>query len=143
VAGYGDVTSIPILRFEFAEHVDVLRARLRQGRSAYAGLIMTSQRAVEAVRRAFESSQERLNEAWADLLLFSVGSQTTEEACRMLNRPLSTAWTAPDASSLADVIRDKSKSDRSRFERPLLFPCSSIRRNDLPDALRACEVTLL
>jgi len=115
---------VPVLRFEFVGR-DALAERIQRPED-YAGLILTSPRAVEALRD-FDLA------AWRDHPTFVVGPRTAGEATKLGLRPVGAE--SGSADDLADVIIAHS------FEQPLLFVCGDRRRDTLPDRLCAADVT--
>ncbi len=120
-----EAVCVPSLRFEFVDG-EALAERLRQpGR--YGGLVLTSPRAAEAVRRAGE-----LPEAWRERPAFAVGP-ATGEAARALGLE-ATGEGAGTAAALAAVIGAEPPT------KPLLFLAGDRRRDDLPEALDAARI---
>jgi uroporphyrinogen-III synthase len=121
-AGF-EARCVPVLRFDSAGS-DAVEERI-QHPEAYGGLVLTSPRAVQALR-GFDLA------AWRSLPTFTVGPTTAADAAALGLRP--TGEEAGTADDLADVITSHS------LDRPLLFLCSDRRRDTLPDRLRAAGV---
>jgi uroporphyrinogen-III synthase len=115
---------VPVLRFEFVGR-DALAEQIARP-EVFAGLILTSPRAVEALQD-FDLT------AWRDHSSFVVGPRTAAEAAALGLRPIGEE--SGSADDLADGIIARS------IERPLLFLCGDRRRDTLPDRLRAAAVT--
>lgn len=114
---------VPVLRFEFVGR-NALAERIQRP-DEFAGLILTSPRAVEALQD-FDLG------VWRDHPTFVVGPRTAGEAAKLGLQPVGEE--SGSADDLADVITARS------FERPLLFLCGDRRRDTLPDRLRAADV---
>lgn len=113
----------PVLHFEPVGR-DALAERVQRA-GDYAGLILTSPRAVRALR-GFDLS------AWQKKPTFVVGPATGEGAGRLGLQP--TGEETGTADDLAEIITSHP------FDRPLLFLCGARRRDTLPDRLRAAGV---
>lgn len=113
----------PVLRFRFPRP-DALRERLAAP-DAYAGLIVTSPRAVRAIEQA--GGQATGHAAWHEKPAYAVGPKTAAALRRLGWAPRGAE--AGDAATLASVIAKK--------EKPYLFLSGTRRRDTLPDALDA------
>jgi uroporphyrinogen-III synthase len=122
------VVTIPVLAFTFV-HEDVLRERL-QAADAYGGLVLTSPRAVEALRRARDDGATLA--PWRETPAFAVGPRTASEAAALGLTPV--GQDSGSADALADVIV------RHEPAKPLLFLAGNRRRDVLPEALAAAGV---
>lgn len=120
----------PVLAFTFPHQDDVRRALSRRAR--YAGLVVTSPRAVEAVRRGFDAAPD-CRDAWADAPAFAVGAATAAAV-----REVGLVPRGHDAGSATELARVITAS--SLASERLLFLCGNRRRDALPDALRAAHV---
>ncbi|MEP0546083.1 MAG: uroporphyrinogen-III synthase [Rhodothermales bacterium] len=116
---------VPVLRFEPVEP-DALAETMARA-DAFAGLILTSPRAADALRGLDLS-------AWQSKTTFVVGPATAEAARALGLRP--EGEEAGQADDLADRIAAR------RFEAPLLFLCGDRRRDALPDRLRATGIAV-
>jgi len=114
---------VPVLRFEFLGR-DALAERIERPED-YAGLILTSPRAVAAMK-GFDLA------AWHEHPAFAVGLRTASEAAKLGLQTVGEE--SGSADDLADVITARS------FEQPLLFLCGDRRRDTIPDRLRAADV---
>lgn len=114
--------SVPVLSFRYPNQT-ALRARLATpGR--YAGLIVTSPRAVRAVAEAGEASP-----TWADWThkpTYAVGPKTASALRALGCHP--TGQQAGRGAALGAVI--------AKANNPYLFVCGNRRRDDLPNTLR-------
>jgi len=119
----------PVLRFTFPAD-EALRHHLRAS-DAFSGLVVTSPRAVRALRRVFDGSGV-LHTSWEGRTAYAVGPKTADRL-RALSFEVR-GETAGDAEALADRIVEDAP------ERPLLFLSGSRRRDVLPTALREAEV---
>ena len=123
-AGF-DARCAPVLRFEHVGR-DVLAETM--GRlDAFAGLILTSPRAADALHGLDLSG-------WQEKPTFVVGPATAEAARALGLR--TEGEEAGQADELAARIAAR------RFEAPLLFLCGDRRRDVLPDWLRAAGIAV-
>ncbi|MDX1531319.1 MAG: uroporphyrinogen-III synthase [Rhodothermales bacterium] len=120
-----DAVCQPVLTFDREGEREVAERLARPG--AYAGLVLTSPRAVEGL----EPSEDRLA-AWREKPAFVVGPATAEAAAALGLRPVGGG--AGSAAALAAHIAEHPP------RRPLLFLAGTGRRPDLPDGLRAAGV---
>lgn len=140
LAAYGHTaTLIPVLAFQFVS-LDVLSEKLFQPEN-HAGLIFTSPRAVEAVRKCIEARehQEEWNQVkdkWNSKSVYVVGKATASLVqCLGLSPHGEHTGTADALSQL--IIQ---RGDPVML--PLLFPCGSLKRELLPSVLRQHGVPL-
>lgn len=119
----------PVLRFTYPSDA-ALRERLRRP-EAYSALVVTSPRAVRAVRRVFDASGA-LHSTWEGRPAYAVGP-TTADRLRALSFEVR-GEAAGDAVTLAGHIVEEAP------ERSLLFLSGSRRRDTLPEALRDAGV---
>ena len=122
------VFAVPVLRFVFV-HEGALRDALKTPED-YAGLILTSPRAAEALRRARDAGADL--GPWRSKPAYVVGPKTGAESAALDLHPEGAA--SGSAQALADVIVERSPP------RPLLFLCGNRRRDDLPDRLGKADV---
>ncbi len=113
---------LPVLVFRF-HNQHALRGRLARP-DWYAGVIVTSPRAVRAVEQTGLTGENR--EAWIVKSAYAVGPKTASELRTLGFVP--DGEQSGDAKSLASVITHQ--------KRPYLFLCGNRRRDVLPDALR-------
>ena len=131
---------VPALAFTYP-HQAALRARLADA-AGYAGLVITSPRAVEALARALDALPAAARAAWAQRPAYAVGPRT---AARL--RALGLAPTGADAGTAAALAtriasaRIACAASADAPARPLLFLAGNRRRDDLPDGLRAAGVS--
>jgi uroporphyrinogen-III synthase len=116
---------VPVLRFEFVDRGALTERMQRSG--AFAGLVLTSPRAAQALRGIDLT-------AWQDHPAFVVGPATATEAQKVGLRSIGAD--SGSAEELAAVIAARS------FDRPLLFLCGDRRRDVLPDRLRDAGIAL-
>jgi len=120
---------IPVLRFDFV-NAEALRNALEHPH-AYAGLIVTSPRAVEALVEAMAWLPSE-NVAWHSKAIFAVGPATASELKRVGFEP--TGEESGSAALLADIIVDR------EFDKPLLFLCGRRRLEKLPKRLQESRI---
>ncbi len=116
---------VPVLRFEPVERSQLAETMAQAGN--YAGLILTSPRAADALHGLDLA-------AWRENPTFVVGPATAERARTLGLRP--EGEEAGQADDLATAIL------AHRFDRPLLFLCGDRRRDTLPERLRAAGLAL-
>ncbi|XP_053541050.1 uroporphyrinogen-III synthase isoform X2 [Ictalurus punctatus] len=126
-------TLVPVLAFQFVS-LDRLSDRLFDP-ERHGGLVFTSPRAVEAVRRCIESSTHReewntVKEQWNAKSVYVVGKATASLVEALGLKPLGEHTGTADVLSQLIIEREKSTS------LPLFFPCGSLKREVLPTALR-------
>ena len=122
--GMSDVRTLPLLRFQFRDQ-QLLMEKLNRC-DDYTGLILTSPRAVEAIR---EVATTDLLIQWSRKEVFTVGPKTAKlaHAIGLTNRKHEEVAGNSKILALAIVKLYESKHG-IRF----LMPCSSIARDDLP-----------
>ncbi|XP_066549228.1 uroporphyrinogen-III synthase isoform X2 [Amia ocellicauda] len=130
-------TLIPVLSFEFVS-LSTLSEKLFQPEK-YGGLIFTSPRAVEALRRCLEGEEDWIQtqkDKWKDKPVYVVGKATAAlvQEVGLVPRGEDTG----NADKLSTFICEQEDA-RSR---PLLFPCGSIKREVLPTVLKQNGVPL-
>uniref|UniRef100_A0A4W3HHU7 Uroporphyrinogen-III synthase n=1 Tax=Callorhinchus milii TaxID=7868 RepID=A0A4W3HHU7_CALMI len=133
-------TLIPTLSFEFISLTDLSQKLFHP--EAYAGLIFTSPRAVDAVKLCLDEKDFRaawnnsLKGQWSIKSIYVVGKSTSS-----LVNEIGLATQGEDsgnAEKLAEYICNKTSSDSL----PLLFPCGSLKRETLPKCLKEKGVPL-
>jgi uroporphyrinogen-III synthase len=125
----------PVLAFDFPRQTHLAR-RLTEAPEAYAGLVVTSPRAVRALADALADVSDEARAAWTAKRAFAVGPKT---AAALADRGF--APEGQDAGRAADLARYVAEAvGEGRTERPLLFLAGNRRRDDLPEGLRAAGV---
>lgn len=124
-AGFS-VSVVPVLQFRFI-HQEALKARLANPEQ-YSGLVVTSPRAIEALRRLNRSVKP-----WTDKPFFCAGPETARQASLLNFSPQ--GQQAGSASVLAQFI-----IKAAPFAKPLLFLSSNRRRKTLPTRLTKAQV---
>lgn len=117
-------TCVPVLRFTFP-HQDALRRRLRAV-DRYAGLVVTSPRAVQAMQKAWRDD-DALHARWQDKPAYAVGPKTASVLGAEGLHPVGAG--SGSAAALASVIANKNPGG------PLLFLSGNRRRDTLPSEL--------
>jgi len=111
----------------------------------FSGLVFTSGRAVEEVRRWADAQDpaaawaQYCREAWRGKPVFAVGPKTGRDVQGLLGVE-GLGITTGAAASLADEIVRLAGGLGDLQKRPLLFVCGDGRRDELPDALAAAHV---
>jgi len=121
-------TCQPVLAFSFP-HQEVLIERLKAA-DVHSGLVLTSPRAVGALRRAFDA-EGSLKLLWEDKPVFVVGPKTASEVRGLGLTPQAQA--AGDAKALVESIG--AVWDEENLRSPLLFLSGNRRRDTLPNGL--------
>ncbi|XP_029383674.1 uroporphyrinogen-III synthase [Echeneis naucrates] len=139
LASYGHkATLIPVLSFKFVS-LNTLSDKLFQPEK-HGGLIFTSPRAVEAVRKCLEERREEWNSSvkdkWNAKSIYVVGKTTAALVQNLGLNPL--GEDTGTAEVLSRVIIEREDTNIP----PLFFPCGSIKREVLPTALRENGVPL-
>lgn len=127
-AGFS-VSSVPVLRFEQVGQ-EALREDLSHP-SRYAGLVLTSPRAADALDDALVWLPAQGGE-WESKPAFAVGPRTAEVLRGLGFSPQGEETGSADA--LAALI------SRQSFDKPLLFLAGNRRRDTLPEQLRAAGI---
>lgn len=123
------------LRFEFINSTDLLKCL--QTPENYHGLILTSQRSVEAIRRAFLDDKKSLS-MWQKLPAYCVGPATHSLAENSLGLECCLGSRSGNAKDLAEIII----SDVKQVSKPLLYPCSDIARETIQQILSINQVNV-
>ena len=118
--------SVPVLGFAFVGQ-EALRAALAHP-DRYAGLVLTSPRAAEALAEGLSWLPSRTS-AWVPKPAFAVGPRTSEALRGLGFRPRGEE--AGGAEALADVLGQ----NVAELDGPLLFLCGDRRRETLPERL--------
>ena len=149
--------TVPVLRFVYEAREELARRLDRPG--AYAGLIATSPRAVEAINRALGSARQgepdRAPEwklqsevaasetdvipPWRNRPFYAAGPETARRARVLGFEPIGAE--AGSAAELAERIVADRRPD-PQAGRPLLFLAGNRRRDDLPDRLAEARVPM-
>lgn len=122
-----DAAFVPVLAFEAMNGPALAVALARP--EAFSGLVVTSER---AARRLLEMGDPA---AWKDRPVFAIGPRT-----RVVLKEGGYRQAGPDCQSGAELARHIVSVHAD--SRPLLFPCSARRRDELPDALRSAGLAL-
>ncbi|CAH1258271.1 UROS [Branchiostoma lanceolatum] len=131
------VKSIEVLSFEFC-NLPELRSLLNKPEE-FSGMVFTSQRSVEAVRRCLqdaEDEEQSLPGDWICKSTFVVGTATAAAARSLGLTP--SGEECGTATQLADLITQKFPTNG----KALLFPCGLMRTETLPSALSAANIPL-
>ena len=123
--------SIPVLDFAFVNG-EALRGALAHP-DRYAGLVLTSPRAAEALAEALPWLPNQTS-AWTAKPAFAVGPRTSEALRRLGFQPAGEE--AGNAEALADVL----EGHMTKGEAPLLFLCGNRRRETLPKRLERAGI---
>lgn len=126
---------IPPLSFNFINEEKLLECLCNH--DSYSGIIFTSTRTVTAVSLSLLKLNETYVEQWKKKTNFSVGKATGDHAISVLN--LDTHGTdSGNSENLCELIIKM----YSHVEKPLLFPCSSIRKDTIPTVLSEKNIPL-
>lgn len=116
------------LRFEFINSSD-LRTCLQMSENYY-GIILTSQRAVEAIHQACQDDKKSLH-MWQKLPAYCVGPAT----CSLAKTSLGLEYCLGDHCGNAKDLAEFIISDLKEISKPLLYPCSDIARETIEQVL--------
>ncbi|XP_063434021.1 uroporphyrinogen-III synthase-like [Mytilus trossulus] len=126
--GYNPV-SVPVLKFNFI-NIDEYTDRL-SNYTSYHSIVFTSQQAVKATQEVIQPWKEgKQSELVKSLTCYVVGKATAKTARQLGFSP--NGEESGNADNLCDYIlleRDESE------ERPILFPCSNIRKDTILERL--------
>lgn len=137
--GY-DVTCIPVLDFHFV-NLDLLTEALNRP-DDYSCLLMTSQRAVDAISKAAdaEAGGGHLRSNWSGKTTFVVGSATGQLA-ESIGLKVKGAESG-NSEKLATILIEDMFSDSCLSSKPVLFPCGNLKLETLPSSLRAAGLAM-
>ncbi|KAL1914391.1 uncharacterized protein VTP21DRAFT_8909 [Calcarisporiella thermophila] len=101
------------------------------------GVVITSQRGVDALKEVWNAMDEDLKNAWRSLPLFAVGPSTAAASQKLLSWPAQSSH-AGNAEQLSSHIISYFSVSRTSRSSPtlLLFLCGDKRRDVLPTRLR-------
>lgn len=126
-AGFSAVV-VPTLSFQWCNQ-GPLKDSLQRPQD-HAGIIFTSQRAVEAVAEIYVKLAVSIHHQWSEKKIFVIG-EATQMAVQNLLKLSSIGQEAGNAQQLAPIIIRETKP----FDKPLLYPCGSMGRDELPKLL--------
>lgn len=132
--GQSNVTTYYISPIEFKYiNIDQLTHSITRP-SEWSGIILTSTRCVEALVRSLLKVPDRfiLLEKWSKLKIFTVGEATRQFLLEQLQLE-STGYQSGNSAILTQFILDSNNIEK--IEKPLLYPCSSIRSDFITEAL--------
>lgn len=133
--------SIPVLSFKF-DNQEELSQKL-QDPNRYGGMVVTSQRAVEAMVLCvanFVSHEvwiHKLAKLWKEKPIFAVGKATAQAVRDNLGLQCTGDGTG-SAEALVPFILQSYTPD----SKPLLFPCGNLRREAIPTAMAKAGIGL-
>lgn len=131
-----NVTFEPVLDFDFVNKAELLQLLLGSDGAPCDAIVATSSRSLEAIFLALSDSDAKMQQAirdlWKTRTLFVV-AENTRSACPMEFAKVYSGET--DASQLCTVISEAYPTAKANDGEPwrLLFLCSNIRRDVLPD----------
>lgn len=126
-AGFSTV-HVPTLTFKFTNQAPLKNALASPG--DHSGIIFTSQRAVEAVSQLYSTLNVSCHHQWNDKKIFAIGEATSSAVLKQLK--LNTIGKeSGNAQQLAPVIFREIPA----FDKPLLYPCGNLGRDELPKLL--------
>ncbi|CAH0589962.1 unnamed protein product [Chrysodeixis includens] len=118
------------LQFEFISK-DELSGKLLCAN--YTGIILTSQRAIEAVSKCWDPTKFVL---WSTKKVYTVGDASSHKVKLLLGLE-ALGQTSGNAENLAKIIIQENSSD-AKF----LFPCGNLRSEILPNILKSNNMTI-
>lgn len=119
------VNCVSPLQFKYVNASSLLDALNRP--NDHSGIIFTSPRAVEAIHQQYSNLNVGLHSAWLDKKIFSVGETTANLIKEKLKFDAIGSHTG-NAQQLAAFIIDEIPA----FDKPLLFPCGNLKKENLP-----------
>jgi uroporphyrinogen-III synthase len=131
-------TFIPVLDHDIVS-TPILKELFVRGPSAekISGLILTSQRSVEAISKASLNTEQSIAQEWKKLPVFIVGPQTAKELCKTVlfgHKSVPEHWmVAPNAATLVGPMLEKAKL---LGPSSLLFLAGDKRRDLIPEKLK-------
>ena len=128
-----EVQTIFCLSFQY-KNLQQLAEKLKQP-DDYAGIIFTSQRAVQAVHEAAKSQPEVLLE-WKSKKNFSVGESTSELAKSQLDLETKGKETGNAQNLAAFIITEVGEENSKKF----LFPSGNLKQDILEKSLKEKEI---
>uniref|UniRef100_UPI00358F4D8A uroporphyrinogen-III synthase n=1 Tax=Myxine glutinosa TaxID=7769 RepID=UPI00358F4D8A len=128
-----EATVVPALEFSFI-NLESLRTKVMMNvytPDKFASIVFTSPRAVQAVKQSLQKHPVA-NElsGWASQAVFAVGDATAMAVRELGLHPM--GQDSGSADKLADVIIEKFVG----CTLPILFPCGTLRRQELPNKLQ-------
>lgn len=123
-AGY-NINCVSPLQFKYVNSASLLDALNRP--NDHSGIIFTSPRAVEATHQQYSKLMVGVHSSWLDKKMFSVGETTANIIKEKLKFNAMGAHTG-NSQQLAAFIIDEIPA----FDKPLLFPCGNLKKEDLP-----------
>ncbi|XP_068746802.1 uroporphyrinogen-III synthase-like isoform X1 [Montipora capricornis] len=133
--------SIPVLSFKF-NNLHELAQKLQEP-CKYGGMVLTSQRAVEAIECSVnefiskEVWKNSIANVWQQRAIFVVGKASAKAATEKLGLQ-STGQEAGSAEALVPIIWQSVKPAGN----PLLFPCGNMRRETIPTEMEKAGIPL-
>ncbi|KAG0715109.1 Uroporphyrinogen-III synthase [Chionoecetes opilio] len=119
---------VPTLSFQWCNE-GPLRDSLQRPQD-YAGIIFTSQRAVEAVAEIYTKLAVSIHHQWSEKKVFVIG-EATQIAVQKLLKLASIGQESGNAQQLAPIIIREIQP----FDKPLFYPCGNMGRDELPKLL--------
>lgn len=119
---------VPTLSFTWCNE-GALRDALQKPQN-HTGIIFTSQRAVEAVAQIYLKLTADIHHQWCEKKIFVIGEATKLAVQKHLKLPC-IGQESGNAQQLAPIIIREIKP----FDKPLLYPCGNLGRDELPKLL--------
>lgn len=138
--GY-DVTCVSVLGFEFV-NCDQLETVLRKS-SEYSCLVLTSPRAVEALRNLIikgNLATDFLQSFWGKKFTFVVSTTTGKAAAEVGLKVI--GMESGNSHSLSLLIIKEMTSNEELITKPVLFLCGNLKLEILPQSLHAAGITV-
>lgn len=120
--------TVPTLTFNYINQNSLKDALLKPNN--FSGIIFTSMRAVQSLENVYSNLTFSVHQEWNHKKIFAIGKATGEAVKAKLNLE-SVGWEAGNAKQLAPIIIDKTQP----FDKPLLYPCGNLKRDELPTLL--------
>ncbi|XP_063592416.1 uroporphyrinogen-III synthase-like [Penaeus indicus] len=119
---------VPTLSFKFTNH-GPLKNALQQPEN-HSGIIFTSKRAVEAVTEIYKNLSVDCHHSWSEKKIFVIG-EATGRAVQQHLKLSHIGQESGNALQLAPIIMREIVA----FDKPLLYPCGNLGRDELPKLL--------
>lgn len=126
-AGF-DVNCISALSFSYVNESAILEAL--KNPASHDGIIFTSARAVEATYIQYSKLQVEQHQMWLKKKIFTIGESTASLVHERLHL-IAIGGHTGNAQQLAEFIVQEIPA----FNKPLLFPCSNLKKEELPKIL--------
>ncbi|CAO3675229.1 unnamed protein product [Umbelopsis ramanniana] len=130
---------VPVLE-HCLTHLEDLRSMLNTNSENYAGLVVTSKRAVDALNQVWQSIDTAAKQAWIERPVFTVGPSTANLVRELGLRPV--GETSGCAQRLGQEIIQQLQDSRHQEPVRLLFLVGDKRRDELPTMMKNASIVM-